>query len=283
MQRDPQLRLAVISASDLVDGVHEQWNPTSPWHDRRVRLAATWPSTGRRSSRWSGWASQAGGLDYPPSLGVRPAPGTLPLRPGPSPAPAGGAGYPHGFEAGDLNPIPPFFTLGEAVGNYLRPRAFARRCTMERAAFLSAWREKKLKGSLSPGQGVRQRCHAHRRLWISTGVYAYGGHPDIDALFQQQALERDRSKREALLHQMQRLMQERVMHAPLAEPAALHGVGPRVEEPGRPDPAVCLLAPMRRCACRSREGRRCRPAPTQWRKGGARYNLPSSMQKEDVP
>jgi hypothetical protein len=31
---------------------------------------------------------------------------------------------------------------------------------------------------------------------------------------------------------MQRLMQERVMHAPIAEPAALHGVGPRVEEPG---------------------------------------------------
>ena len=55
---------------------------------------------------------------------------------------------------------------------------------------------------------------------------------DIDALFQQQALERDRAKREALLQQLQRLLQERVMHAPLAEPAALHGVGPRVEEPG---------------------------------------------------
>ena len=37
---------------------------------------------------------------------------------------------------------------------------------------------------------------------------------------------------EALLHQLQRLMQERVMRAPLAEPAALHGVGPRVEEAG---------------------------------------------------
>jgi hypothetical protein len=54
----------------------------------------------------------------------------------------------------------------------------------------------------------------------------------IDALFQQQAVERDRTRREALLHQMQRLMQERVMHAPIAEPAALHGVGPRVGEPG---------------------------------------------------
>ena len=52
--------------------------------------------------------------------------------------------------------------------------------------------------------------------------------PAVDALFQQQALERDRAKREALLHQLQRLLQERVMHAPLAEPAALHGVGPLI-------------------------------------------------------
>ena len=47
-----------------------------------------------------------------------------------------------------------------------------------------------------------------------------------------QAAGRERGKREARLHQLQRLMQPRVMHAPLAEPVALHGVGPRVEEPG---------------------------------------------------
>jgi peptide/nickel transport system substrate-binding protein len=67
---------------------------------------------------------------------------------------------------------------------------------------------------------------------LSTGTYAYGGHADIDELFRQQSAERDRSKREVLLHQIQRLMHERVMHAPIYEPATLHGVGPRVEEPG---------------------------------------------------
>jgi hypothetical protein len=30
---------------------------------------------------------------------------------------------------------------------------------------------------------------------------------------------------------MQRLIHERVMHAPIFEPVTLHGVGPRVEEP----------------------------------------------------
>ncbi len=56
-----------------------------------------------------------------------------------------------------------------------------------------------------------------------------GGYPDLDALFQQQAVARERT-REALLHQIQRLMYERVMFAPIMEPASLHAVGPRVEE-----------------------------------------------------
>src|SRR5262249_25397995 len=66
---------------------------------------------------------------------------------------------------------------------------------------------------------------------VSTGPYAYGGYPDIDELFRQQAQERDRKKREAMLHEIQRLMHDRVMHGPIFEPATLHGVGPRVEEP----------------------------------------------------
>ena len=65
---------------------------------------------------------------------------------------------------------------------------------------------------------------------ISTATYASGGYPDIDDLFRQQGQERDRKRREALLHQIQRLMHERVMFAPIFDPATLHGVGPRVEE-----------------------------------------------------
>jgi ABC-type transport system substrate-binding protein len=42
--------------------------------------------------------------------------------------------------------------------------------------------------------------------------------------------ERDRKRREAALHQIQRPIHERVMHRPIFEPATLHGVGPRVEE-----------------------------------------------------
>jgi peptide/nickel transport system substrate-binding protein len=98
---------------------------------------------------------------------------------------------------------------------------------------LSAWREKKLRGLILTGPGAFGNAATRIDTYgVSTGADAYGGHPDIDALFREPAVERDRTMREALLHQLQRLMQQRLMHDPIAEPAALHGVGPRVEEPG---------------------------------------------------
>src|SRR4029077_16478629 len=66
---------------------------------------------------------------------------------------------------------------------------------------------------------------------ISSSSYAYGVYTDIGDLSRTQGQERHRKRREARLHQIQRLMHERVMHAPIFEPATLHGVGPRVEEP----------------------------------------------------
>jgi hypothetical protein len=58
--------------------------------------------------------------------------------------------------------------------------------------------------------------------------------------------ERDRKRCEALLNQIQRLMHERVMHAPIFEPATLHGVGPRLEEAG----GKIELSPLLRRAVR---------------------------------
>jgi len=59
----------------------------------------------------------------------------------------------------------------------------------------------------------------------SPGTYAYGGYPDVDALYRQQALETDRRKREALLHQIQQLLHERVRFAPIYEYIWPSGVG----------------------------------------------------------
>ena len=67
---------------------------------------------------------------------------------------------------------------------------------------------------------------------VKGGVYAYGNYPDIDALFQQQAVELDHAKREALLHKIQQIVHERVIAAPLWQLAGLSGVGPLVGESG---------------------------------------------------
>ena len=44
-------------------------------------------------------------------------------------------------------------------------------------------------------------------------------------------MDRDHSKRQVVRDQIQRLMHEWDIHAPLFEPVTRHGVGPRVEEP----------------------------------------------------
>ena len=72
----------------------------------------------------------------------------------------------------------------------------------------------------------------------SEGTYAYGGYPDVDALYRQQASETDRKKREALLLQIQQLLHERVRFAPVFEYHWPSGIGPRVAEP-----ALMLINP----------------------------------------
>jgi peptide/nickel transport system substrate-binding protein len=64
------------------------------------------------------------------------------------------------------------------------------------------------------------------------GLYTYGSYPDIEGLIQEQSGERDRKRRESILHRVQQLMHERAMFAPIWDVASLHGYGPRVAEPG---------------------------------------------------
>src|SRR5262249_31893315 len=67
---------------------------------------------------------------------------------------------------------------------------------------------------------------------ISGGAFAYGGYPDIDKLFKEQATEVDGKKREALLHRIQQLIYEKSIVLPISQLALLQGVGPRVAEAG---------------------------------------------------
>jgi len=236
IKSDSKLRLAqVIPAATWWLDFPEQWDAKSPWHDRRVRLAATLALDRQSVNEVErlGFSRLTGSM-IPSTLEF-----ALRLEPYPyDPARAkrllAEAGYPNGFDAGDLTPLPPFFTMGEAVGNYLGAVGIRTKMrTMERAAFFAAARDKKLPGLILNASGALGNAATRIETYVlSTGAYAAGGYADIDELFRQQSGERDRSTRQALLHQIQQLIYERVMQAPIYEPATLHGVGPRVEEPG---------------------------------------------------
>ena len=144
------------------------------------------------------------------------------------------AGYPNGFDAGELHQIPPYFSRGEAVMGYLGAVGIKLRMRqMERAAFFSAWASKKLRGVCVCGTGLYGNAATRMSEIVpSDGAYAYGGYPDVDTLYKQQARETDRKKREAMLHQIQQILHERVRFGPIFEYIWPSGVGPRVEQAG---------------------------------------------------
>jgi peptide/nickel transport system substrate-binding protein len=235
IKADPKLRLVhVIPTASWWVEFPEQWMPKSPWADRRVRLAANLAidKQGINDAERLGY-SRLNGSIIPSIMEF-----ALRLEPYPyDPAQArrllAEAGYPNGFDAGDVTPLPPFTTMGEALSSNLATVGIRTRVrSMERAAYMEAWRAKKLHGLIMTVTAAQGNAASRIEAFvISNSSYAYGGYPDIDDLFRTQAQERDRKRREAVLHQIQRLMHERVMHAPIFEPATLHGVGPRIEEP----------------------------------------------------
>jgi peptide/nickel transport system substrate-binding protein len=234
IKRTPALRL-VASGGQWVTAICmlDQGDPKSPWHDVRVRLAAS-HAIDRRA------ITEADSLGSSPPMGSMIPPGTefgLPVEP-PAYDPAKAkqllreAGHPNGFDAGEMVGTVQFANTAEAVITYFGAVGIrARFRTMERVAYLSAWKEKKLKNLLFCGAGGYGNAATRvENYFVSGGTYASGGHPDIDDLFQQQARELDRGKRQALLHRIQRLANERVLFLPIYALFFNNGVGPRVQE-----------------------------------------------------
>ena len=235
VRRTPGLRLMAVrtNAVFFLDFA-EQWDPKSPWHDRRLRLAASLAIDRKAINE----AEALGFSGLTGNIVPRHMEFALPIDPHPyDPKRAkqllAEAGYPNGFDGGELTPNPPYFSMAEAVSTNLGAVGIRTRVrTMERAAFLTAWREKKLRGIILGAQGAGGNA-ATRIEGMATrgGMYAYGVLPEVEDLFQRQARELDRKKREEMLHQIQRILHERVVFAPIWENGFIRGVGSRAEEP----------------------------------------------------
>jgi peptide/nickel transport system substrate-binding protein len=242
VKRDPSLKLAFSGAigTFYLDFL-EQWDPKSPWADRRVRLAAS-------------HAVDRKGLNEAENLGASRLNGNIvprtfefaiPIEPHAyDPAKArqllAEAGYPNGFDAGDIHPWPPYFSVGEAIaGNLAAVGIRTRVRTMERAAFYAALATKKLKGVCVCINAVYGNAASRLAQTVpADGAFAYGSYPDLEALYRQQAVELDKKKRAELLRQLQTLLHERVRFAPIYDYIWPSGIGPRVDEP-----ALMLIDP----------------------------------------
>ncbi len=213
----------------------EQWDPKSPWHDQRVRRAAN-------------LAIDRNAINQALTLGFSKL--TNSIIPDmfeyawKAPEPVfdrakakqllAEAGHPDGFDAGNYYCDSSWANLGEAVVDNLRGagiRAGLR--PLERAAFFEAWGNKKLKNIIQGASGAFGNAATRLAAFaVKGGTYAYGNYPDIDDLFQQQAVELDPKKRAAILDKIQQLVHEKAIYAPIWQLAFLNAHGPRVGESG---------------------------------------------------
>ena len=192
VRRDPHLKLepVVSPATQWMVFTAQQYDPASPWSDKRVRLAAN-HAINRQA------LNEAETLGYSVLTGniiPRTFEGALALEPHPyDPTKArqllAEAGYPNGFEAGDLTVDRVWTGLGEAIVNDLA--AVGIRTTlrpMERAADQAAHREKTHKHLAVQTGGAFGSAATRLEAFVrSTGVQSWIHDPEIDAWYAQQS------------------------------------------------------------------------------------------------
>jgi peptide/nickel transport system substrate-binding protein len=213
----------------------DQWDANSPWHDRRVRLAATYAVDRQaiNQAETLGFAKITESI-IPTSFDFYWQPPVYPYDPAKARALLAEAGYPKGFDAGDLWCDAATSDFSEAVLNYLQAAGIRTKLRpLERAGFMKAYQEKKLKNIIYGLSGAFGNAATRIETFTaSSGDYAYGGYPDIDEFFREQVNELDAKKREATLHRIQQLMHEKVIYLPIWQFPLLQAYGPRVAQSG---------------------------------------------------
>jgi peptide/nickel transport system substrate-binding protein len=213
----------------------DQWDPKSPWHDQRVRQAASL-AIDRQAINQAltlGY-SRITGSAFPDNFEFYWQPPAAAHDPAKARQLLADAGFPGGFDAGLYTCDVSYANLGEAVLNNLREVGIrARLRPLERASFYSGYGERKFRNIIQGSSGAFGNAATRLEAFVvKGGTYAYGSYPDIDALFAQQAAELDQHKREAILHRMQQMVHERTIYVPIWQLAFLSGVGPKVGESG---------------------------------------------------
>jgi peptide/nickel transport system substrate-binding protein len=247
VRNGPHLKLEAVQgqATQWVSFV-DQYDPKSPWADKRVRLAANhainWPAINEAENL--GLAILIGGI-IPRKFAY-----TLPFEPyGYDPAKARQllkeAGYANGFEAGECSTDTPYASVIEAVVNDLTTVGIRTKVRpLERAAIQAAQKEKTVKNLTRQGSGAFGNAATRIEAFMySKGAQSFLRDAEIDAWYTQQITERDPQKRQALLHKIQQKAYDEALVIPIWENAFLCASRPRVAVSGLQGNSFAYSAP----------------------------------------
>ncbi len=213
----------------------DQWDPKSPWHDIRVRQAAGLALDRKtiNEALTLGFSRITNSIipdifEYywkPPAAVFDPTAAKKLLA---------AAGHPNGFDAGEYYCDISYANIGEAAINNLQAIGIrAKLRPLERAAFFEGYASKKYKNIIQGASGAFGNAATRLAAFVvKGGAYVYGNYPDIDELYQKQAAELDIPRRQEILDNLQRLVHEKAIYAPIWQLAFINGVGSRVGESG---------------------------------------------------
>src|SRR5215468_3894204 len=236
LRRTPGLTLKpVVPPAPFWIYFPDQWDPKSPWHDERMRQAASF-ALDRKAMNDAitlGYSKITGSI-IPYSFDFFWQPPLPAYEPAKAKQLLAEAGHPNGLDAGDFYCDSSYSNVAEAaLDNFQAAGIRLKLRPLERAAFVEAYSNKKLKNLILGGSGAFGNAATRLEAFVvKSGAYVYGSYPDIDALYQQQAAELDHKKRAAVLDKMQQILAERMIYAPIWQLGFINGVGPRVGQSG---------------------------------------------------
>jgi peptide/nickel transport system substrate-binding protein len=236
VRRDKNLKLepVIIPGNDWGTFV-DMYDPKSPWHDKRVRLAANHAINRQaiNDAETLGFSRLSGsiiprGYDY--ALSLEP----YAYDPKKAKELLKEAGFANGFDAGEYSCDAVYAGVVEGIVNDFGAVGIrAKIQPMERAAIQAAQKEKKVKNLTRQGSGAPGNAATRIEAFMhSKGAQSFLKDPEIDQWFEQQSVERDRKKREELLHKIQQKVYDEAYFIPIWELGFLCASGPRVAVSG---------------------------------------------------
>ena len=236
VQRDASLRLepVLLPGTEWIAFV-DMYDPKSPWADKRVRWAANHAINKQaiNDAETLGHSVLSGSIiphKFEYTLKLEP----YAYDPNKAKQLLKEAGYGNGFDAGDYSCDQVYAGVVEAAVNDLGAVGIrARVRPMERAAIFAAHREKTVKNLTRQGSAAFGNAATRIETFMySKGAQSFLKDPEIDTWYEQQAKERDRKKREAILHRIQQKVYDEAYFGPFWELGFLCASGPRAAVSG---------------------------------------------------